>query len=72
MNHNAHDLGCGARESLKCNCVQGRLRRSKARAVKFMKRHKGKVPIIEGKVEGFDWLDRKLGREEGLKGGTNA
>lgn len=64
MTHSAHDSDCGARESKKCDCKQGLDRRIKQRAVKFFKRHKGKVPIIECKVEGFDWLDRKLGREK--------
>jgi hypothetical protein len=64
MTHSTHDLGCGARESKKCDCIQGRDRRTKAKAIKFFKRHKGKVPIIKGKIEGFDWLDRRLGREK--------
>jgi hypothetical protein len=38
MTHSAHDTGCAARNSEKCNCEQGRLRKIKQRAVKSMKR----------------------------------
>ena len=54
MSHKDHGLDCNARRSEKCDCIRGKARRVRARAIKFMKRHKGKVPVIEGKVEGFD------------------
>lgn len=64
MTKSAHDIGCGARDSLKCDCQRGLERKIKVKAKKFVKR-KNYGTIVEGlapdsMIGDFShWLGRK-------------
>jgi hypothetical protein len=54
-----HDLDCESRKGGRCDCMRGRLRRAKRRAVKWMKRHP--FGAVEGRTGGRDFVARLFG-----------
>ena len=61
MTKSAHDIGCAARQSERCDCTTGRDRRIKRAALESLRRRGNEIYEVErGTLGHDDWLEKKL------------